>query len=370
MPNGQQQEPVQCVSPKEGEHNIVFISRGVQWNTSTVDTPLNGTVGTRLWSVTEPDGQIVNEGSLSTTMRPLDCFQWMFPMVFLSTIVQNTNKKLCSSCIRPTTAGELLKFFGVLILMTRFTFGPRRELWRRDSKHRYVPPAHFGRFMAMQRFEDLHRRISFCTSSAKRTYISTNLEDTRGEQARWDLCEGFLDAINAHRQQFVNPCEYICVDESISRWYGMGGFWLSKGLPHYVSIDLKPENGCEIQSAACGRSGICILLSFVKSAVLTNAARRGSNLNLGTRCLQKLCAPWFGTQRIVCADSSFASVEAATVLFNSHTRFIGVVKNATKKFPMRALAENEMAGRGDHRTMTADMETDSEDSFQIMSVLD
>ena len=70
----------------------------------------------------------------------------------------------------------------------------------------------------------------------------------------------------------------------------------------------------------------------------------------------------------MCADSFFASVEAATVLFNSHTRFIGVVKNATKTFPMRALAENEMAGRGDHRTMTADMDTASGDPFQIMAV--
>ena len=236
MPNEQQEEPAQCINPKEGGHIIAFIIHGVQWNNSTVDTPLNRTVGTKLWSVTEPNGQIYDKSSLITTMRPLDCFQWMFPIVFLSTIVQNTNKSLCSSCIRPTTAGEILKVFGVLILMTRFTFGPRRELWRRDSNHRYVPPPHFGLFMAMQLFEDLRRHLSFCTSSAKPTDIYTNLEDTRGDQARWDLCEGFLDAINAHRQQFVNPCDYIC-DESIWRWYGMGGSWLSKGLPHNVSID-------------------------------------------------------------------------------------------------------------------------------------
>ena len=28
----------------------------------------------------------------------------------------------------------------------------------------------------------------------------------------------------------------ICVDESISRWYGQGGDWIDFGLPHYVAI--------------------------------------------------------------------------------------------------------------------------------------
>jgi hypothetical protein len=34
----------------------------------------------------------------------------------------------------------------------------------------------------------------------------------------------------------------------------------------YVAIDRKPENGCEIQSAACGQSGIMIRLTLVKIA--------------------------------------------------------------------------------------------------------
>jgi hypothetical protein len=57
----------------------------------------------------------------------------------------------------------------------------------------------------------------------------------------------------------------ICVYESISRWYGQGGYWINYGLPHYVAMGLKPENGCEIQDAACGRSGVMIQLKLVKS---------------------------------------------------------------------------------------------------------
>ena len=58
----------------------------------------------------------------------------------------------------------------------------------------------------------------------------------------------------------------ICVDESISRWYGHGGHWINIGLPMYIAIDRKPENGCEIQNSCCGRSGIMMRLKLVKTA--------------------------------------------------------------------------------------------------------
>jgi hypothetical protein len=50
----------------------------------------------------------------------------------------------------------------------------------------------------------------------------------------------------------------------MSRWYGKGGDWINEGLPHYIAIDRKPENGCEIQTACCGTSGIMMKLRIVK----------------------------------------------------------------------------------------------------------
>ena len=38
------------------------------------------------------------------------------------------------------------------------------------------------------------------------------------------------------------------------------------GLPMYVAIDQKPENGCEIQNSAYGRSGIILWIRFAKTA--------------------------------------------------------------------------------------------------------
>jgi hypothetical protein len=46
---------------------------------------------------------------------------------------------------------------------------------------------------------------------------------------------------------------------------GKGGSWINQGMPHYVAIDRKPENGAEIQNAPCGRSGNMLSLKLVTS---------------------------------------------------------------------------------------------------------
>jgi hypothetical protein len=74
--------------------------------------------------------------------------------------------------------------------------------------------------------------------------------DQSSDRYRWALVEDFVAASNNHRISIVTLAESICVVESISCWYGQGGHWIDVGLPHYVAIDRKPENGCEIQNAA------------------------------------------------------------------------------------------------------------------------
>jgi len=59
--------------------------------------------------------------------------------------------------------------------------------------------------------------------------------------------------------------------------------------------------------------------------------------------------PWAHLGRIVCADSYFASVGCAAELHRLGLRFIGVVKTATRKFPMKWLSEVELAVRGDRK---------------------
>jgi Transposase IS4 len=80
------------------------------------------------------------------------------------------------------------------------------------------------------------------------------------------LIDGFVERFNEHRARMFVPSEDICVDESISRWYGQGGEWINHGLPKYVAIDRKPENGCEIQNTVCAKSGVMIRMKIVKTA--------------------------------------------------------------------------------------------------------
>ena len=45
----------------------------------------------------------------------------------------------------------------------------------------------------------------------------------------------------------------------------MGGYWINEGLPQYVAIYRKPENGYEIQKYSDGSAGIMIQLNLVKT---------------------------------------------------------------------------------------------------------
>jgi len=170
------------------------------------------------------------------------------------------------------------------------------------------------------------------------------------DASRWQLVTDFVTSINAHRASRVTPSDLHCVDESMCKWYGRGGHWIQRGLPMYVAIDRKNENGCEIQNAACGRSGIMLNLSVVTTAEHRQgtADSEDDDLPHGTVVLKKLVAPWAGTRRVVCADSFFASVTTVQKLRAMGLRFIGVVKTATRVYPTGTLSKLPLEDRGEH----------------------
>jgi Transposase IS4 len=131
----------------------------------------------------------------------------------------------------------------------------------------------------------------------------------------------------------------------MSRWYGKGGDWINAGLPHYIAIDRKPENGCEIQTACCGTSGIMMSLRLVKGDK-GDELLGDPELNHGVGVMLTLLDKWPSRGRIVCADSYFASVQAAVAMYKLGWRFIGVVKTATKLFPQKYLQQIVLPERG------------------------
>ena len=253
---------------------------GFNWMPAEVNTPLNGHVLDRAWKVRgEVDTAV--EGQFCDSLDPYASFLWMFPHSMLLLIVEETNIVLEEEGLKFTSVGEILKFFGVLVLMTRFEFGSRHTLWHTKGANKYIPGANFGKFISRNRFDQLRTCIRFCRAS-----------NVTASEDRWAPVLDFFNAINNHRKSRVVPSETICVDESMSRWYGLGGSWISKGLPHYVALDRKPESGCELKTAACGKSGILIRIEIVRAS--DDSEAEGSlGISHGSANCKRLVSPWF-----------------------------------------------------------------------------
>ena len=124
----------------------------------------------------------------------------------------------------------------------------------------------------------------------------------------------------------------------MSRWYGIEGHWINVSLPQYMAIDRKPENGCDIQNADDGVSGIIMQLKLVKtySEEDLNYLEENDGLLHVTKVILNMLQPWVNKQRrVVSADSYFASVQACDRLKKRGLSFIGVVKTATRGFCMK-----------------------------------
>jgi hypothetical protein len=256
----------------------------------------------------------------------------MFPPDQLRETLILLNVNLLKAREIQATTGELLKWMGVLILITRFEFGSRRDLWSDCAPSKYIPAPNFGATgMKRHRFEDIMRDVRWSDQPEVRA------EGGGFKQHQWLLVDDFVKRFNVHRAANVQPSKQICVDESMSRWYGNGGNWVNLGIPQYIAIDRKPENGGEIQDASCGKCGIMLRLKVVKGAE-EDRTSHGTSTDAGTslhgaQVLYSLVSPWRNdSHRIVCADSYFASVPAALLLWRNGLRFIGVIKTATKMF--------------------------------------
>ena len=98
-----------------------------------------------------------------------------------------------------------------------------------------------------------------------------------------------------------------------------------------------------------------LILKVVKTAEEenTSAVTEDDGNNHGTNVLKFLVEPWVRMDRCVCADSYFASINAVTVMRTMGLHFIGVVKTATKKFPMSYLSNLELVQHGDYKGLMA-----------------
>lgn len=95
-------------------------------------------------------------------------------------------------------------------------------------------------------------------------------------------------------------------------------------------------------------------LKLVKMAEAADATRVKDSAGVPhvSLILKQLVEPWNVTGRIVRADSYVASMFAAEYLMAASLHFIGVVKTATRRFPMTAPSQAELQSRGDRHGLT------------------
>jgi hypothetical protein len=203
--------------------------------------------------------------------------------------------------------------------------------------------------MPRNQFDQLWSLITFSRQPKEKPATMT------WEEHRWMLVDDFIENFNKHRATYFYPSEKICVDESISRWQGLGGSWIDVDLPTYVAMKRKPENGYEIQNVCDRKCGIMLQLCIVKSKDMSEDD--GDDLNHGTKILLGLIKPWWNkVRRVVCTDSYFSSVQTALLCQSKEFQYIGIVKTATRSFPVHYLSRVPSTDCGRHHVVVHNVE--------------
>ena len=188
----------------------------------------------------------------------------------------------------------------------------------------------------------------------------------------WKMIDDFVKNFNDHCASNYYPSNKICIGKSIMRWYDFGGYWINIGLPLYVALEHKPENGCKmIQDSCNGRSSIITRLKIVKKpeveAAYQHAAQQHENslqeeLQHGAEVLLELVAPWCnkrGNPRCLAADSYFASAGCAVAAKKRNLDLIGNAKQCHKEYLKEFLEALELpSGQGSSRYLVSYNECD------------
>jgi Transposase IS4 len=138
-----------------------------------------------------------------------------------------------------------------------------------------------------------------------------------------------------------------------------------------MSFDQKPEDGCEIWTLCDGRSGMILHLKLVKTQTKQDEQQAllnpNENLNHGTEVALDLVSPWFCSQQLVCADSYVSSVQTAWKCKEKGLKYIGVVKTATRHFPMQLLGSC-LEDKGERYGLVANDANDQPELLSFVSL--
>jgi Transposase IS4 len=131
----------------------------------------NGQVDPVGWQFQGRDGKwMCEDDNVELKHSPLDYFMAAFPPNALKRILILTNKSLQNNKWKEIELGELLQFFVVVLLITKFDFGQRHKLWNAVSTFRYIASPQFGirTGMCRNRFKEIWMDLVFGAQSDER----------------------------------------------------------------------------------------------------------------------------------------------------------------------------------------------------------
>ena len=222
------------------------------------------------------------------------------------------------------------------MLLIRCAVCNQRRLWDKTGKWAYLSSPKCNRTgIKFWRFEDIWQYLRWSKQPKERPYWMPH------STWRWILVNDFVKDFNKYRASYCVPSDLICVDKTMSKWYGLGRNWINMGFPMYVVIDCKTANGCKIKNSYDARSQVMMQLKLVKSEadedrymteIRVDVAQQRWSVHLlhVTKVIIYLVKPWRNIWRTVCTDSYFASITAVDELEKIGLHFFGVVKTAKK----------------------------------------
>ena len=284
-----------------------------------------------------------NTSGLDLQRTPIDFWLFLFPNM-LDDIVRWTNSAFPAR-VAQTTKHEVVKFFGIQYAMTQYPTRQRHNYWSLHDSDLLPAPAFGQRFgMSRDRFEMLVRYMTFHDPDLD---LAVPLDP-------WRKVRTFVNMFNLNRAENVTPGWVLVVDESTSKWRGLGD-WYDLGMPHITKIPRKPEPvGLELKDMCDGESGIMLYLEIMegKQEMESKEFCSGGNKAGTAHCL-RCTKPWHGSGRVLVGDSAFASTQASIALYKHGIYFVGLVKTSTSMYPKRHLQTMPMAERGDTATFSA-----------------
>ena len=217
--------PISTTRSRRRTNEPTVTIHGANWYKN--DIPMNGPMMETDFIIKTLIGENITRNSdRNNRWSHLEYFLFMIPPKQLNLSVSKTKQQLEKHGIEGTAKGEILKFFGVCILITRFEFGRRSSLWVTTVPSKYVPVAALGRIgMSRNIFDQLWKHIRFAQQPEERP------EGMSSTSYGLRLINDYIKNYNKHRVNMFIPSSRICIDESISRWYGLEGGWINVGLP-------------------------------------------------------------------------------------------------------------------------------------------